>query len=149
MSFLRNLFGRKESKKQDIAKKSVKKRGSDGYLLPEYWRCIVCKGRKEDKQAAYAIRPMLFLLAIKDEGYFQELGQTEREAVKEYTQFISDPVGATKERPVGTQHLEDTAGLARDRGGMGFDAVYLCETHVGEMNTAIENLGKQGSKRSN
>jgi len=146
MSFLRNLFGSKQLKKQRADKKPLKKRSSDGYLLPEYWRCIVCKACKEDKQAAYAVRPMIFMMAIKDDRHYQELGQTERAAIREYTQFISDPIGALKEQPTGTEHLEDTAGLARDRGGMGFDAVFLCDTHVGEMNKAIEALGKEGSK---
>ena len=133
MSFLQNIFG----------KKQVNKRGNDGYLLPQYWQCMVCKGCNKDEQAVYAVRTMLFKMAIKDERYFQELSQTGREAVNSYFDYVSDPVGGTKEQPAGTEHLEDTAGLARDRTGMGYDAIYLCEAHMSEVRKAIQNSTKK------
>ena len=135
MGFLRNLFGKKEPKQAD--KKEIRKYGSDGYLLPEYWQCIICKAGKVDQKATRATFPSLFFKAIEDERFFKELDQTERAAANNYAHYISDPQGALLERPPGTEDLEDTAGLARKRDGTGFDAVYLCDAHYDEMMQAI------------
>lgn len=116
----------------------------DGYLLPEYWRCIVCKASKKDKRADSAVRVGLFAMAIEDDSCFHELSQIERKAAQIYIQYISDPLGGVKARPPGTEQFEETAGLARDRNGVGFDAVFLCNTHADEMNkTGGEELTQQ------
>lgn len=116
---------------------------TDGYLLPEYWRCIVCKASKEDKRAVSAVRVGLFVMAIEDDCCFQELSQIERKAAQIYIQYISNPLGGVKARPSDTEHFEDTSGLAHDRNGMGFESVFLCDTHASEMAKVIENLGNE------
>lgn len=128
MGLLDKLFGKR-------------KYGSDdGYLLPKYWQCIVCKAgkRKAGKRASYPVRVGVFLMIIEDKRFFQELDQTDRAAAEDYVQFRS---GLKKQRPLAaTKHLEDTTGLARDWNDAGFDAVYLCDAHTGELNRALETL---------
>lgn len=119
---------------------------NDGYLLPEYWRCIVCKACKTDKRAAQAVRVTVFLKAIDDERFFLELDQTDRAAIKKYTSYLAHPQGALMARPPGTDHLEDTSGLAHDMTGWGFDAVYLCDAHTGELKLSIEIPKKREKK---
>jgi len=121
----------------------VNKYGNDGYLLPEYWQCVVCKAGKTDKRATHAVRVSVFIHAIVDERFFLDLDQTNRATVKEYISYLAHPQGALLERPPGTECLEDTSGMARDGTGWGFDAVYLCDAHAGEFKLSIETPKKR------
>ncbi len=128
MSFLRGIFG----------KKLANKYGSDGYLLPEYWQCIVCKASNTSTKATYAVRVNAFRAVIGDDRHFQALDQTQRSALNAYVNYVADPVGGAKEPPAVAKQFEDTSGLARDRTGYGFDAVFLCDAHAGELQRVIK-----------
>ena len=142
MSFFRNLFGKKQAGKQTTSKKSTKKLSSDGYLLPEHWQCIICKAHLQDQQAVYAMRANIFLMTIDDNDSYLELAQEERLAAKNYAKYMTSNVGSVP-KPANAEHFEDTSGLARDRTGMGFDAIFLCDEHAQEMHKAIDNLAKK------
>lgn len=135
MGVLQKIFGKK-------------KFDNSGYLLPEHWKCIICTGghRKKTK-ATYAVRPLVFLIALKDDESFPELVTNDKSVMREYTEYISHPQSGFMKQPAGTEHLEDTSGLARDRTGMGFDAVFLCASHLEEMNKAIETSGKRNKSK--
>ena len=119
----------------------------DGYLLPKYWQCIVCKVSKVKKRrfsffgarerANWAYETGMFLTLIKDERFFGDLDQTDRAAAADH---------ASGEKTI--KQLEDTTGLARKLDGWGFDAVFLCDDHWDEVKRAIDTLGKEGSKRT-
>lgn len=128
MGFLKNLFGKEQENKYS----------RDGYLLPQYWQCMICKGKSKDIQADVSVRTGLFRMAIQDEDCYQDLSENERELIIKYFNYLSDPVGG-KDQPSNTDQFEDTAGLSRDSTGDGFDAVYLCETHMKEVKKAIKN----------
>jgi hypothetical protein len=131
LSFLRKMF----------SKKPVQKHGSDGYLLPEYWQCIVCRAGNTKTRATYAVRVNAFRSVFGDERHFQALDPVQRSALKEFADYVADPVGGAKEPPAVAKQFEDTSGLARDRTGYGFDAVYLCDAHAGELQRAIKPTG--------
>ena len=119
--------------------KKNKRNPEDGYLLPKYWRCLACQGRKK---AIYATRGQLFDYLIKNKKFRQSLNQTELESIKSYYKYGMHPQGALLERPPDTKHLEDTIGLARDMTGSGFDAVFLCEDHNNQLSKAIKAAAK-------
>jgi hypothetical protein len=105
-------WGKKDPKPQRQVKWS-----SDGYLRPEYWRCIVCKDA-----AGVAVPSRVFQAAVQ-RGAFAGSDEADLTAA-------SNAIDANFSRQEVAAAFDDTMGLARNRVGEGFDCVYLCEEHA-------------------
>ena len=148
MGFLDSVFGKRKSEGRSISEGEQRtsadspssqgsKRGSDGYLLPDFWRCAVCRAHGVDESATVQMMDGLFRLAFAKDSCFQELDGTERAALGEFFDYHADPQGGTKEPPSVAARFEDTTGLARDYTGDGFEAVFLCDAHADEVTRAF------------
>lgn len=150
----KRLAGKAEATKANVVQepeklepiKNPNQYDNAGNLLPEYWKCLVCKAKHKNNRATMAYRVTVFSMALENAQLFLELDQLEQTALKNYTEYLANPQGALLKCPPGTEHLQNnTSGIAWGGSGMGFDAVYLCDTHKAEVDASLQSLANSGS----
>lgn len=111
----------------------------DGYLLPKYWRCIACAAGGRIEQASAPVRANVFLLVVENQEVVPEIATADRVAAVNHVNAVHGaltPTGWVEPE----KRFEHTAQFARDMGGSGFDAVYLCDRHVEQLQRALDAL---------
>jgi hypothetical protein len=111
----------------------------DGYLLPRYWRCVACAAGGRPERACAPVRANVFLLVVENQEFMPEIATADRVAAKDHVNAVHGaltPTGWVEPE----KRFERTAQFARDMGGSGFDAVYLCDRHVEQLQRALDAL---------